>query len=460
MPDPEARFDTLPMVKPRDPLALAQEREWLRGLEQQSAVRRTFAFLKHGGPGYLQSALTLGAGTAASSLFAGAAFGYQLLWVAPVSMLLGVIMLAAVAHQTLSTGMRPLPAMRRHAGPFFAYAWALGALIASVVWHIPQYSLASAVLVDLGEACGRTLPRGPLGLLVLGVATPVVMLYGSSPRWIRVFETLLRVMIYGIIVCFGVVVAKTGIAHPGDLMRGFFGFAIPPANHGVSGLSVVISGLAASVGVNMLFLYPYTLLARGWGREHRRIARFDLFAGMFVPYLIATSLMVIATANTFYYGDVEFTGTNLSPLTAAKALSGVLGANAGRIIFDLGLLGMAVSTIILHMLCAGFVCAELFDLPIGDWRYRLCCLVPAPAVIGAFLWTSIPIWLAVRTNILCGVLLPLAYVGFMVLQRSRAYLGPDRPAGPRAIAWLIGMGVATLTLVIFLAFYIQRQFTS
>ena len=43
-------------------------------------------YLKLLGPGYLQSAMTLGGGTASASLFAGAVFGYQLLWVAPVAM--------------------------------------------------------------------------------------------------------------------------------------------------------------------------------------------------------------------------------------------------------------------------------------------------------------------------------------------------------------------------------------
>ena len=54
----------------------------------------------------------------------GAAFGYQLLWVAPVAMGLGLFVLSAAAHQTLSSGIRPYEAMRRFAGPGVAFAWA------------------------------------------------------------------------------------------------------------------------------------------------------------------------------------------------------------------------------------------------------------------------------------------------------------------------------------------------
>ena len=66
-------------------------------------------------------------------------------------MILGGIVFMAISHQTLSTGMRPFEAMRVHAGPVVAWGWAIGTVLASIVWHFAQYSLASAVLVDLAE---------------------------------------------------------------------------------------------------------------------------------------------------------------------------------------------------------------------------------------------------------------------------------------------------------------------
>ncbi|MBC8328307.1 MAG: divalent metal cation transporter [Planctomycetes bacterium] len=443
----------LPMVDAPDPAALEAERRWLVELEAAPAPTRWWAFLKRGGPGYLQAALTLGGGTAASSLFAGAAFGYRLLWVAPVAMLLGVIMMAAVAHQTLSTGLRPFAAMKRYAGPVFAYGWAVGALVASIVWHFAQYSLAGAVIEDIGQVAGFGLGRSAAGFLVLAWAVVVVVGFGASARWTKVFDNSLRILVYGIILCFGFVVLKTGIHDPGALLKGYFAFEIPDGEGGVSGLAVVISGLAAAVGVNMIFLYPYTLLARGWGREHRRLAKFDLGAGMFLPYLLATSLMVIATANVLHYGDSPFSGTRLSPVEAAGALAPVVGETFGRVVFDLGILGMAMSTIALHMLCAGFACSEMFGWKVGGAKYKLACLLPAPGVLGAVFWSDMAIWIAVPTTILCGALLPIAYLGFLKLQRSRAYLGGDLPRGRKAAAWFGGMVLATLTITVFLAWF-------
>jgi len=74
------------------------ELERLAALDARPFLPRTLGYMKLMGPGYMQSAMTLGGGTAFASIFAGAAFGYQLVWVAPLAMLLGVIVLAAVAH--------------------------------------------------------------------------------------------------------------------------------------------------------------------------------------------------------------------------------------------------------------------------------------------------------------------------------------------------------------------------
>ena len=440
-----------------DPAALAAEREHLAALESRPLLARTGGYLRLIGPGYLQSAMTLGGGTAASALFAGAIFGYALLWVAPVAMIFGIIMLAAVSYQTLSTGERPFAAMSRYAGPFFAWGWALGALVASIIWHFPQYNLAAGVLVDMGSVAGIDgVPPWTMSLVVLAWAIALSFMYGGSPALIRWYERLLKYMVWGIVLCFGWVVIRTGVDDWGALFKGFIPFQIPaakelPSGETIQGATLVISGLAAAVGINMVFLYPYSLLARGWGREHRRLARFDLWSGMFLPYLLAASLMTIATANTLY-GE-GFVGSRLAPVDAAKSLGDAIGVTSGRIIFNIGVLGMALSTITLHMLCSGFVCSELFGWKVGSWKYRLATLLPAVGVLGPVWWGKMAIWLAVPTNIVCGFFLPIAYVGFILLQRNRKYLGDDTPRGSKGAAWLGAMVFVTLFMTTFLVWY-------
>lgn len=446
----------LRMASPPDPVALDRERRQLEALASSPFPKRIRGYLGLLGPGYLQSAMTLGGGTASSALFAGAIFGVKLLWVAPVSMALGLIMLSAVSWQTLSTGKRPWPAMRDHAGPVWAWAWALGALLSSIIWQFPQYALASAVLVDLVDVLGGPgLPPLLGGLFVLAWAVFVSGMYGRSERWVRAYERVLQVMVWGIVLCFGWVVFQTGLPDAGELLRGFFTFEIPGERNGVAGVTLILSGLSAAVGVNMVFLYPYTLLARGWGRAHRELSQVDLVVGMFIPYSIAVSLVVIATANTLHL-DPAYEGMKLSPVEAAQVLAQGVGPVAGRLVFGIGILGMALSSITLQMLTCGFVAVELFGLTVGSRAHRLATWLPVPGVLGSVYWSDIAVWVAVPTNIVCGLFLPAAYIGFCLLQRSGAYLGKDRPGGTGGRIWLVAMVSVTLFLIGFLGWYVLQ----
>ena len=134
-------------------------------------------------------------------------------------------------------------------------------------------------------------------------------------------------------------------------------------------------------------------------------------------------------------------------------LGSVLGQTAGRVVFDLGMLAMAFSTISLHMLVCGFVAMEWFQCPVGSRAYRAFTLLPAPAALAPAVFPSVPVWLAVPTNIACGLLLPVTYVGFFVLQRSRAYLGVDRLQGLRAFCWLVVMGLAIAVPIVSIGYY-------
>lgn len=443
----------LRMSHPPDPEQLAAEKARLASLEDAPVTRRWAYFARLSGPGFLQSAMTLGGGSAASALFAGAAFGYDLLWVGPIGMLIGVTVLSAVSHQTLSTGMRPFEAMNRFAGAPFAWMWAIGALLASIIWHIPQYSLAAGAITGLFETGGID-DFSPMvasaGVLVWALA--VSSLYGRSPGMVRTYERMLKYLVWGVVLCFAVVVARTGV-DLGEVASGFFSFRIPGEVNGISGTEIIVASLASAVGINMVFLYPYSLLARGWGREHRQLARFDLITGMLVPYAVAVSLMVIATANTLHVSG--FTGKNLRPIDAATMLEPVIGV-FGQGAFLLGVLGMALSTITLHMLAAGFVCSELFGWKVGSRAYRFATLLPTPAFLAPLVWSDL-VWIAVPTTIVCGLFLPAAYVAFALMHGKRDYLGADTTPGLKGKLWRAGIWMAAALITVSLAFYIKNE---
>ena len=76
------------------------------------ATLKTYAKLS--GPGWLQGAITLGGGSLTASLYIGVIGGTEMLWLQPLMMVLGVIMLSAIAYVTLSTGEKPFRSINRH----------------------------------------------------------------------------------------------------------------------------------------------------------------------------------------------------------------------------------------------------------------------------------------------------------------------------------------------------------
>ena len=75
---------------------------------------------------------------------------------------------------------------------------------------------------------------------------------------------------------------------------------------------VIIGAAATAVGINMTFLLPYSMLARGWDKPFRGMAKFDLSTGMVIPYLLVTTCVVIASATMFHAGGKDFEKTPLA----------------------------------------------------------------------------------------------------------------------------------------------------
>lgn len=482
----------LPMFAAADPEALVQERAELAEIATRGLFGRCRGYWAKTGPGFLQSAMTLGGGSAGASLFIGAYLGYEFLWVQPVAMILGVIVLSAMSHQTLCSQMRPFDALRRYTHPSIAWAWAIASLVATVIWHFPQYSLAAGMtqyMVPLGPEVivGKLLTPEHIqtlmakakwlapdeatayknvfmlgvGLIVLVISTIITWSYGSGRRGTRIYERLLKLLVWMIVIAFAVVViaqTRKGKVEWGKVALGFIPGRIPTEGRD---FAVLMAALAAAVGINMTFLFPYTLLARGWGKEHRGLAKFDLITGMLIPYTLATSLMIIAAASTIY--DPETFAQRKAFLFAPAAADMFVKAGMpevfARYVFGLGILGMALSTITLHMLVSGFAFCEIFRVEPGGWKYRLACLIPAPAILGVIWWGKMAFWVVVPTSAVCGLLLPIAYIGFFVLNHSREYLGEDQPHGAKAAFWHLGQAIAILVVVGFGVNYIRLNWS-
>ena len=422
-----------------------RDREILDYAHSRGRVATFFSFLRLSGPGWLQSAITLGSGSLIGALYLGMLGGTSMLWLQLVAILIGVVMLSAISYVTLSTDKRPYQAINEHVNPVLGVAWLTATILANMIWIMPQFSLCYDALdkslmapgafdifesssddgkaadtktgedtTDESEGTGeeeesppnnitsnsttsgsiKTLPVS-LSLnipknrsssvaiqdedeedpdpdeptldadeqeseesestedanqesesvpktrkidfnktqtkltisAILGALALVIVVMSFNPGWLsKTFDLVLKLIVGFIVLCFVAVVywlATDGSVDWNEVLMGFipnFGNWDNPAPR----IQEILSGLggdqqsywkdaiiakqresmigvtATAVGLNMTFLLPYSMLARGWDQPFRGLARFDLITGMAIPYVIVTTCIVIASAHAFH----------------------------------------------------------------------------------------------------------------------------------------------------------------
>ncbi len=518
--------------------SIEQQGKYLQEAEAKGLGSRLWAYSKLSGPGWLQSAITLGGGSLASSLFLGVLAGYSLLWLQPVAILLGIIMLSSVTHVTLSTGQSPFVSINKEINPVLGWGWAIATIMANVVWCLPQFSLGTAAITqNLLPNHDTTLGKTIACLLILIIAIAVVWAYERGSKGVKIFDWILKIMVGLIVVSFFGVVIKLGGSGQLDwpsILRGFvpnLSMLHEPAEVYEVFLSkagdfrnfweariigmqrdVMISAAATAVGINMTFFMPFVLLRRKWGRSHRGLAKFDLWTALLIPYVIATTCVVIAAGSRFNgkpesaYSNYEekilhknlqgqysnliterakeelgFENFNqLAPIqqdqilaelpeadkqlaamlvkrdsyNLADSLEGLFGNKAfSHYIFGLGVLGMAISTIIILMTINGHAVCEIMGKPHKGPTFIVGALIAGIGVIGPFVWSDTLFWLAVPTSILGFTLIPVAYLSFFLLINNKSILGRERPTGAKRI---IGNAFMLLALLVMgsSAFYV------
>ena len=340
-----------------------QERQMLLDAEAKGGGAKLSVWLKLSGPGWLQSAITLGGGSLAGSLFLGMVAGYSMMWLQVLAMAFGVVMLGAIGYVTLSTGKRPFALINEHVNPVLGWSWALATLAANIVWCLPQFSLANAaVQQNLAPSL-----EGQTALIcgvILCIAIGITMIYDSGGKGLKVYENSLRILVGLIVLSFFGVVVK--LAFSGQLKFGaVLGGLIPdlsllsqPASTFNEALAatgefrtfwsdrivgmqrdIMITAAATAVGINMTFLFPYSLLKKNWDRAFRGLSIFDLSTGMAIPFLVATGCVVIASANSFH-------------AKPAPGLLGEIGSDGQIVVPDKGQAGQFESALVSRVVAA------------------------------------------------------------------------------------------------------------
>ena len=496
-----------------DPIITAQSAPFLKKLG---------IYTKLSGPGWIQAAVTLGGGSLVGALYLGVIGGYEFMWLQPLAMLCGIIMLSAISHVTLSSKERPFVAAKKHISPVLAWAWLIATIIADVVYCSAQYGLGTdAVQNNLGFFNGGTAQTYTLTGIFTVFSLSLLWMSLGGGKASKIIEHILKGLVAIVVLAFMAVVVV--LAANGSIAWGsFFGGLIPDFSAlfkptasysdaiaatgdnasfwtkyiSDSQRNIIIGAFGSAVGINMTFLLPYTLIKRGWSKQHRELSRFDLVLGLFVPFIMATSFLVVATSAQFhakkdsivsegnYHAVVDSwlaaknadydknaesaqaqrdalpdADKQLAAMVAkrtakdlAKSLEPALGKNA-QLIFGIGILAMAISTMLVHMMMNGYAISEAFGKPGQKALFMIGAAMPAlSGFFSPILWTGNPdikTTLNIPAGTIATTLLPIAYLIFILLMNSRQTLGDEMPRKRSLIniLMLIAGGAASFAAV-------------
>jgi Mn2+/Fe2+ NRAMP family transporter len=250
--------------------------------EQSSGLRRLAKLL---GPGIIAVLSWLGAGDLITSSVAGANYGYAMMWVLAVSLLLRFLIVNIIARFQLCNN-RGMSILEGYAQLHPVFAWfMLG--YALIMGHLTN----AYMLKGAGEALATLLHLDQPLLCSVAVVIAVWLLVGRN--FYALIEGVMKVLLAVMTLAFITLAVMSG-PDLGGILRGTIGFSIPP-DEGVHGaLLVAVSVIGAVAGSIANFVHPYVMKEKGWtGPEHKRIQRNDLLFAVVVGIIINLAIWVV-----------------------------------------------------------------------------------------------------------------------------------------------------------------------
>ncbi len=396
---------------------------------------RLWRYLLILGPGIIVA----NAGNDAGGIFTysniGAKYGFSLLWTLIPTTISLIVVQEMVARLGAVTGKGLMDLIRER----FGVRWTMFAVITV---------LAANGATMLAEFAGVAGGFGLLGvprwiaIPVSAVVLAVVVLRGTRPIVERIFLALgLAFLSY---------FATAILVHP-DWRVVTASLVDVGSTHAGTSTQTYIADVIALIGTSitpyMQLYLQSSVVEKGTPLREYAYIRFDVITGSIFAELVAGFIIITAGVTLFANG---FAGKGVASATdAAQALIPLAGSHAGQL-FAVGLIGASLLAAAVLPLSTAFVVCEGF----GAERSVESRFSDAPLFFGLFLGVltvtaaimmipNVPIaGVAIGTQTLDGILLPVLLVFILLLANDRRLLGSHRN-GP-AYNIIAGLTVAVL----------------
>jgi Mn2+/Fe2+ NRAMP family transporter len=344
---------------------------------------------------------------------AGAAFGYQLMWVVVVGVI-GIIVYSEMCGRVAAvSGKAVFDAIRERLG----FKPALGALVASEVVNLMTLAAeVGGVAIALQLLCG--LPyRWLIVLAVVGLAVVI---------WVTSFEWLERIFGYGGLCMLVFVVAAVKLGPDwGKVGNGF----IPhlAQNNKLLYAYFAIGLLGAALTPYEVYFYSSGGIEDEWSPKDIGLNRANAILGYGLGGLLSFALMITGGALFLGHGvSPEHLGTIALGAENPLGRIGLLLALVG-ILFAVG--GASIDTVFSGAYNLAQFCGwewGRYRHPRGAPRFTLTWIVLLALALMIVMTGVDPVMLTEYAVIFSVVALPLTYVPILLVANDRLYMGPYR----------------------------------
>ena len=293
--------------------------------------RTVLEYVRSFGPGIVIVLTWLGAGDVVDMATAGANYGYSLLWVFVVAVLIRFLFVSLISRYQLCNQHRE------------------GVLDGLVRLHPAYAPMLFVAAVVMGHVYGSYMTRG------VGEVSRNMFGFGAIWQWALAWNGLALYLVFRpsfraleLIFMFFLAVLSVSFVgsaiwvgfDPRDFLQGLVRIEMP-GRHGVYDPWRVSLAMVGAVGGSLMNLvYPYFLDAKGWrGPEYRRVQLYDFIVA--VTAMLVLNLAVWVLGAELLYPDRKIEHLEDLP----NLLSNILG-EAGRLLFYAGIFAAVYTSII------------------------------------------------------------------------------------------------------------------
>ncbi len=356
------------------------------------------------GPGLVVMLTDTDAGSVVTAAQSGAQWGYRLL----AFQLVLVPVLYIVQELTVRLGIVTGEGHAALIARQFGRGWAWLSVATLIVACVGALLTEFAGLAGIGTMVGIPTP------VTMAVAVTTLVLVAVTGSYRSVERIALAVGLFELAF---LLVAFIAHQTPAELARDTL--AIPVADPKY--LLLVSANIGAVIMPWMVFYQQSAVIEKGLTRADLPAARLDTAVGAVMTQLIMAAVLVAAAA-ALSHGPAATLDTVEQ---IAEALTGVLGATAGRLCFGLGVAGAALVAAIVVTLTAARTLGELvgfahtLDRPITEapWFYAVYALTLVAGAAVVLSGISL-VQLSVTVQVMNALLLPVV-LGFLYLLARR-----------------------------------------